>query len=75
MSAFRGFLAQRVQPVAEITMVLGIVALCQPWNLLLHRYGLTIIILGLIAFMLSGWVGKHPSPQEVDPRDEPGARA
>ena len=29
-------------------MVLGIIALCQPWNLFLHRYGLTIIIVGLL---------------------------
>ena len=33
--------------MAEIVMVLGIVALCQPWNLFLHRYGLTVIIVGL----------------------------
>ena len=38
-------------------MVLGIVALCQPWSLFLHRYGLTIIIVGLLAFMFTGWFG------------------
>ena len=65
MSTFRGFLHARVQPVAEVTMVLGIIALCQPWNLFLHRYGLTVIIVGLLAFMISGWVGKADSPQAV----------
>ena len=31
-------------------MVLGIVALCQPFNLTLHSYGVAIILLGLIGF-------------------------
>ncbi len=47
-----------LQRVAEIVMVLGIVALCQPWSLFLHRYGLTIIIVGLLTFMFTGWFGK-----------------
>ena len=46
-----------LQRIAEIVMVLGIVALCQPWNLFLHRYGLTIIIVGLLTFMFTGWFG------------------
>ncbi len=36
-----------LQRTAEIVMVLGIVALCQPWSLFLHRYGVTIVIVGL----------------------------
>ena len=43
---------------AEIVMVLGIVALCQPWNLFLHRYGVAIILVGLLTFMFTGWFGK-----------------
>lgn len=31
-------------------MVLGIVALCQPFSLGLHSYGVTIILLGLVGF-------------------------
>lgn len=50
--------AARLQRAGEIVMVLGIVALCQPWNLFLHRYGLTIIIAGLLTFMFTGWFGK-----------------
>ena len=38
-------------------MILGIVALCQPWNLFLHRYGLTVVLVGLVTFMLTGWFG------------------
>ena len=49
--------SQKLQRVGEIVMILGIVALCQPWNLFLHRYGLTIIIVGLLTFMFTGWFG------------------
>ena len=31
-------------------MILGIVALLQPWSLFLHRYGVTIILVGLVGF-------------------------
>jgi hypothetical protein len=33
-------------------MVLGIVALCQPLNLTLHSYGVTIILIGLVGFSI-----------------------
>ena len=56
----------RLQRIAEIVMVLGIVALCQPWNMLLHRYGLTITIVGLLTFMFTGWFGK-PAAKKQDP--------
>jgi disulfide bond formation protein DsbB len=46
-----------LQRIAEIVMVAGIVALCQPWNLFLHRYGVTIILAGLVTFMLTNWFG------------------
>ncbi len=48
----------KLQRIAEIVMVLGIVALCQPWNLFLHRYGVAIILVGLLTFMFTGWFGK-----------------
>ena len=55
----------KLQRIAEIVMVAGIVALCQPWNLFLHRYGLTIIIVGLVTFMCTNWFGK-PAGKEED---------
>ena len=56
-----------LQRIAEIVMILGIVALCQPWSLFLHRYGLTIIIVGLLTFMFTGWFGKpHAAPEVSD---------
>lgn len=54
--------SSRLQRIGEIVMVLGIVALCQPWNFFLHRYGVTIILAGLITFMLTGWFGSKGSP-------------
>ena len=59
--------ANRLQRIAEVVMVLGIVALCQPWNMLLHRYGLTIIIVGLVTFMCTNWFGKPDTrPEDTD---------
>ncbi len=46
------------EPVSQGWMILGIVALCQPWVEPLHRYGVTIILVGLITFMLTNWFGK-----------------
>ena len=42
--SFRAVNEKYLLPASQILMVLGIIALCQPWNLLLHTYGLTIKI-------------------------------
>ena len=52
-----------LERTAEIVMVLGIIALCQPWSLFLHQYGLTIVIIGLVTFMFTGWFGPKESDQ------------
>jgi hypothetical protein len=31
-------------------MVFGIIALCQPWSRLLHVYGVTLTLVGLVGF-------------------------
>ena len=46
-------------PAAQTLMVFGIIALCQPWIEVLHRYGLTIILIGLVSFMITT---KIPAP-------------
>jgi hypothetical protein len=61
--------SDRLQRIAEIVMVLGIVALCQPWSLFLHRYGLTVVIVGLLTFMFTNWFGK-PDVTPEDTRSE-----
>ena len=43
--------SSQLQRIAEVVMVLGIIFLCQPWVEFLHRYGLTVIIVGLLTFM------------------------
>jgi hypothetical protein len=50
---FRQINQKYLAPGAQTLMIFGIIALCQPWNLFLHRYGLTMIIVGLIAFMVT----------------------
>jgi len=59
-----------LQRTAEIVMVLGIVFLCQPWNFFLHRYGLTIILVGLLTFMFTGWFGPKGDTAPLDKKKE-----
>jgi hypothetical protein len=60
-----------LQRIAEIVMVFGIIALCQPWSLFLHRYGVTIILVGLLTFMFTGWFGSKEEPSS-DPEKSEG---
>ena len=47
---FKEISARYLEPGSQIVMILGIIALCQPWNEFLHRHGVTITLVGLIAF-------------------------
>jgi hypothetical protein len=58
--------SDKLQRIAEVVMVLGIVALCQPWSLFLHRYGLTVVIIGLLTFMLTNWFGSKVVTEDAD---------
>jgi hypothetical protein len=49
--------ARYLEPISQWTMIFGIVALCQPWNEFLHRYGVTIILIGLVGFMIFSKIG------------------
>ena len=49
---FRQLSSRVLEPVAMYTMIAGIVALCQPWSMLLHRYGVTITLVGLVGFII-----------------------
>jgi hypothetical protein len=42
-------------------MMLGIVALCQPWVEVLHRYSILLIILGLLAFNVFSRIKPAPA--------------
>lgn len=52
------------EPGAILLMVFGIVALCQPWSLGLHRYGVTMILVGLVGFMVASKIAPEPKADE-----------
>ena len=60
---FKQISAKYLEPTSIWTMVLGIVALCQPLNLTLHSYGVAIILIGLIGFNIFSKI-KPPPNQE-----------
>jgi hypothetical protein len=59
----RDFSARVLEPVSIALMVGGIAALCQPWHLGLHSYGVTIILVGLVGFNVAAHV---PPPARKD---------
>ena len=67
--SFRAINQKYLEPGSQILMVLGIVALCQPWSFFLHRYGLTIIIVGLLTFMFTCWFGSKEEPVEAPKKE------
>jgi hypothetical protein len=60
---FRELSARVLEPASIWLMVLGIIALCQPWWLTLHTYGITITLIGLIGFNVFS---------KIKPRSEAG---
>jgi hypothetical protein len=64
---FREANQRYIVPGAQILMILGIVALCQPWIELLHRYGVTIILVGLVGFMVATKIPAPPPAEEDAP--------
>jgi hypothetical protein len=54
--------ADKLELFSMWVMVFGVVALCQPWSLLLHRYGATVILGGLILFNIFSRF-KPPQPK------------
>ncbi len=59
---FRRLNARLLEPGSQWLMILGIVALCQPWVEPLHRYGVTVILIGLVGFLVFSHV--PPPPKE-----------
>lgn len=58
---FKQISAKYLEPASIWVMVLGIVALCQPLNLTLHSYGLTVILVGLIGFNIFSKIKPPPN--------------
>ncbi|MFB9982973.1 hypothetical protein ACFSQQ_26965 [Mesorhizobium kowhaii] len=71
--SFRAINQKYLEPGSQALMVLGIVALCQPWNMLVHSYGLTIILIGLIGFNITSKIAPEEKAGTGQVRN-PGAQ-
>jgi uncharacterized membrane protein YraQ (UPF0718 family) len=69
---FRHFNEKYLLPATQTLMILGIVALCQPWSLFFHRYGLTIILIGLVGFLIAVHIKPEPEA-EIETSDDEAA--
>lgn len=52
-----------LETISQWVMVAGIVALLQPWSLLLHRYGVTVILVGLVGFIVFSHMKSRPEEE------------
>ena len=68
--SFRSINQKYLEPGSQALMVLGIVALCQPWSMFWHSYGITITLIGLIGFSVAI---KIPREEEAESGARPGA--
>ena len=62
----RVFNQRFLEPGSMWLMILGIVALCQPWIAILHQWSVAMMLVGLVGFN----VAVHIPPPE--PRKETG---
>jgi type IV secretory pathway VirB2 component (pilin) len=60
--AFKEISSRFLEPLFQWMMIVGIIALCQPWSIGLHSYGVTIILVGLIGFSVFSKI--KPAPKE-----------
>ncbi|MFO1144784.1 MAG: hypothetical protein U1E59_20880 [Amaricoccus sp.] len=54
---------RRLELVFQWLMILGIIALMQPWSHFLHRYSVTIILIGLVGFSVFTKVPSRPESE------------
>ena len=47
---FKQISSRYLEPISQWLMILGIVMLCQPWDITIHSYGITVILIGLVGF-------------------------
>ena len=60
---FKQLSSRVLEPLSQWVMVLGIIALCQPWVEVLHRYGVTIVLVGLIGFSIFSKIKPTPAKE------------
>lgn len=61
--SFRSTNQRILAPAAQGLMIFGIISLCQPWSLILHQYGVTLTLIGLVAFMVTSKIAPDPEPE------------
>ena len=61
---FKQLSANVLEPLCQTLMIVGIVALCQPWVEVLHRYGVTIILVGLVGFSIFSKIRPGPAEEQ-----------
>jgi len=60
--------ARQLESASMALMMFGIVALCQPWVEVLHRYSILVIIIGLLAFNIFSRIEPAPAAGPMDDR-------
>ena len=60
---FKQISAKYLEPISQALMIIGIIALCQPWNLTLHSYGVTITLIGLVGFSIFSKIKPGPDSE------------
>jgi hypothetical protein len=58
--------APQLETASMALMLFGIVALCQPWIEVLHRYSILLIIIGLVAFNVFSRITPAPAQRPID---------
>ena len=58
--------ARQLESASMALMMFGIVALCQPWVEVLHRYSILLIIIGLLAFNVFSRIAPAPAASPAD---------
>jgi hypothetical protein len=61
--SFRRLNARVIEPVSMLTMLAGILFLCQPWIAVLHQYSVLVMLIGLIAFNVAVHIPKPDGPK------------
>ena len=61
---FRQLSAKYFEHISMWVIIFGIFCLCQPWVLLLHVYGFSIILIGLVGFIV--FSHSKPLPEAED---------
>ena len=57
---FKELSAKFLEPVSQWVMLAGVAFLCQPWIEVLHRYSVTIMLVGLVGFIVFSHIKPDP---------------